>query len=727
MQKIVRIALSLFVFISLFTSPHLAYAATDNLIANPSVETVSGSAPTNWSTNKWGTNSAAFSHTTTGYSGRGLRVNVSGYANGDAKWMPDQVAVTPGTEYTYSDFSRSNVATELDAAYIKSDGSMSFAYLKTISASTDWRQTSVSFTPPADVVSVSIYHILPGNGWLETDVFSLEAPVVTPPTPPTTEPQNLIANASFEESTGSNPTAWNRGGWGSNTATLEHLSGAGHTGTRSVRVAMSSYSSGDAKWYATPVAVEPQKSYTYNDYYKADVATRVIAVVTSGGVDSYIELPTAPAQSDWSKYTSTVTTPVGADKITFYHLLDRVGALTLDDIQLTATTTDTPPTSGQNYIANPSLETAQNTIPAGWQKDSWGTNTAQFDYINGDAHSGQRSAKVTISGYASGDAKWYPTPLTNLTPGNQYRFSVWYKTNAQPYAVATYTDQAGNDNYFSLPYVSRGADAASVWQQYSDVFTVPANATSFSIYFLIAGNGWLQTDDYSIADSAPTGFDTPMVSLTFDDGWSSIYSNGLPLLDKYDLVSTQYITTGFLNQPGYMTDAMVREFLAGGHEIGSHTVTHPDLSTLDAATLNIELTDSQMRLRQMLGAGVASSIASPFGSYNNSTLSAIKQSYQSHRSTTAGFNTRDNFDPYKIRVQNIETTTTSGEVAAWVDEAKANNAWLVLVYHEVTNSTDADDYAVTLAKLDAELAYIKASGIQTLTVSQALAAISTQQ
>ena len=721
----------MFVAVSLFTSSPVVSAATDNLIANPSVETLSGSSPANWSTNKWGTNNASFSYTNTGYSSHGLRVDVSGYANGDAKWMHDQVAVTPGTEYTYSDFSRSSATTEIDAAYIKADGSMSFAYLNTVPASSDWQQTSVSFTPPAGVVSVSVYHILPGNGWLETDVFSLDTQVVTPPSPPTTEPQNLLPNASFEESTGSNPTAWNRGGWGSNTATLEHLSNAGHTGTRSVRVAMSSYSSGDAKWYATPVAVESQKSYTYSDYYKADVATRVIAVVTSGGVDSYIELPTAPAQSNWSKYTSTITTPAGADTVTFYHLLDRVGSLTLDDVQLTATTTTdtpTPPTPEQNYISNPSLETVQNTVPAGWQKDSWGANTTQFNYVNGDAHTGQRSAKVTISGYADGDAKWYPTPLTNLTPGSQYRFSVWYKTNAQPSAVGTYTDQAGNDHYFSMPYVSRGADAASVWQHYSDVFTVPANATSFSMFFLIAGNGWLQTDDYSIEDSDPTGFDAPMLSLTFDDGWSSIYTNGLPLLDKYDLTSTQYITTGFLNdQPDYMTDAMVREFLASGHEIGSHTVTHSDLSTLDATTLNFELTESQARLRQLLGANVASSIASPFGSYNDSTLSTIKQSYQSHRSTTAGFNTKDNFDPYRIRVQNIETTTTSQEVAAWVDEAKANNAWLVLVYHQVTNSTDVDDYAVTLAKLDAELAYINASGIQTLTVSQALAAINAQQ
>jgi len=217
-----------------------------------------------------------------------------------------------------------------------------------------------------------------------------------------------------------------------------------------------------------------------------------------------------------------------------------------------------------------------------------------------------------------------------------------------------------------------------------------------------------------------------MVSLTFDDGWSSIYTNGLPLLQKYGFVSTQYIISGKLNTANYMTTAMVQAFKNAGSEIGSHTVTHPDLTTLTSANLKTELSSSKTTLQKLFGTDTALDFASPYGRYNSAVITAIKQYYQSHRSTDVGFNSKDTFNPYNILVQNVDADTTPAQVAAWVAKAKADNTWLVLVYHEVTDSTNTDGYSVTPADLDAELANIKASGISVETMSQALATIKSQ-
>jgi len=696
-----------------------ARADSSNLIANPSVETADNTVrPQGWSSNSWGDNTASFTYEDGGHTGnKSLYVTVSDYTSGDAKWMADTVPATPGQSYTYSDYYKSDVSTELDAAFTDAAGTMSFLYLDTLPASsTAWQQTSHSFTVPMGVASVSVYHIVVSSGWLQTDDFSLtQNSVVVPPAN-----TNLIANPSFETADGSLPADWQTGAWGTNDPAFSYTSD-GHTGSKSVTVTMNSYTDGDAKWYANPVSITSGETYTYSDYYKSGVATRVVAAFTgTDGVDSYMELPGAPASTGWAQYQTALTAPTSAVKVTIYHLLDKVGTLMIDDVSL-ALPTEAP----SSPIANPSFETADGNTPADWQKDQWGTNTASFTYESGDAHTGTKSAKVTVTNYESGDAKWYFTPLTTLTPGSQYAFSAWYKTNTQPHAVVMYTDASDTEQYFNMPNPLPNGSTTD-WQHYNSTFDVPDGATSVTIFMLISSNGWLQTDDYAITPYTPVGFNEPIISLTFDDGWSSIYTNGLPLLKKYGFTSTQYIISGKLNTANYMTTAMVQAFQNHGDEIGSHTITHPDLAQLTPAQLSQELGGSQTALQQLFGADAAQDFASPYGSYNPAVLAGIQGLYRSHRSTDAGYNSKDNFNPYDIRVQNVDTDTTPTQVAAWVAKAKSDNTWLVLVFHQVSNSSDPDDYAVSPANLDTELANIQASGVPVKTVTQALDEITSQ-
>ena len=723
MKKLVYVFIAALLLIPMNIVSLPTYADDTNLIANPSVESNSNGQPVDYTTNSWGSNTASFSYSSTAHTGsHSLRVDVSDYSDGDAKWMATPVAVTAGQTYVYSDFSQSNAVTDLDAAYADAYGNQTFVYLTSIAASSSWQQATATFTVPTGITTVSIYHILPADGWLLTDDFSLTAQTETSPADPTAT--NLLDNPSFETSDGTDPASWNRGGWGSNTSSLTYLSGVAHTGTHSIQASISSYTDGDVKWYATPVSVVAGEQYTYSDYYTSDVTTRVtLALTDANGVDSYIELESAPAASTWTQYTDTFTVPAGIQKVTIYHLMDKVGILTIDDTELVSGATATAPT---NYIPNASLETANGGLPTNWEQDKWGTNTANFTYVTNDGHTGTSSAKVTISNYVDGDAKWDFTPLTTLTPGGHYEFSAWYKTNTQPHVVAAYTDTSGTDGYITLANPLPDTSAATAWQQYETTLDVPSNAVTVTLYFLISSNGWLQVDDYSLTDQIVAGFDDPIISLAFDDGWSSIYTNGLPILEQYGMVSTQYLISGKLNTTNYMTTAQAQAFLDAGSEIGSHTVTHPDLTTLTNGQLVAELSNSQATLRQLFGSTVATDFASPYGTYNATTLAAIQQYYQSHRSTDVGYNTRTNFNPYNIVVQNVDTDTTPAEVAAWVTEAQAEKAWLVLVYHQVINSSSLDDYAVSPQDLSTELQNIQNSGISVMTISQALATIEAQ-
>jgi hypothetical protein len=78
-------------------------------------------------------------------------------------------------------------------------------------------------------------------------------------------PSNLIANPLVETATANTPTDWQVGSWGTNTFTSSYLN-TGPTGdTNSVNINMTAYTSGDAKWYFSPVDVTASTQYTYDD------------------------------------------------------------------------------------------------------------------------------------------------------------------------------------------------------------------------------------------------------------------------------------------------------------------------------------------------------------------------------------------------------------------------------------------------------------------------------
>lgn len=685
------------------------FAAETNLIANASVETTNTDAPANWNQSKWGANTADLQYKNDGHTGtHSLYVSMTARTDGDAKWMHDAVNIQPNKSYTYTSWYKSNITTEIDLQYTDTSGNVAYAYVGTINPSTDWQQLSANFTTPANAAKVSVMHIVAASGWLQTDDYTLGETVVAPPA----DQDNYILNNSFETANGNVPASWYKNNWGTNTAQFSYEN-TGRTGTKSAKVTISAYTSGDAKWFAEPSAVTGTKSYLYRDYYKSTVPTRVVVAFTDAANNTtYQELAGAVASPTvWAQYSTTFTAPASAVKASVYHVIDKVGSLTLDDVNLyVALPAPTTPT-----IPNPSLEIVNGTMPANWQKSNWGTNTPTFQYVN-NGHTGTKSAKVTMNNYVDGDAKWFFDPITSLKPGSQYRFTAWYKTNVTPHAVAMFIMADGSEQYFGMP-IAQPSGSTTAWQKYSDTFSVPAGAVSTSVFLYINQNGWLQTDDYSLADYSPSGFTRPLLTMTFDDGHEDNATNALPLLNQAGLKTTQCYATTFIEGQSQTAINGVLAFKNSGHEICSHTVTHPFLTTVNSTNLTYELQHSKQYLQTLTGQPI-NNFASPYGDYNAAVNNEIKKYYRSHRSVDEGYNSKDNFNIYSIRVQNILDTTSAQQVAAWIAQAQANKTWLVLVYHRVaSNPGPYDSYTNVFAQ---HVQAIVNSGITVKTYNTAL-------
>jgi peptidoglycan/xylan/chitin deacetylase (PgdA/CDA1 family) len=394
------------------------------------------------------------------------------------------------------------------------------------------------------------------------------------------------------------------------------------------------------------------------------------------------------------------------------------------------------PTS--NLITNGDMETVNGTTPAGFTADSWGNNVATLTYpVTGHTGNG---AQVSYTSYTAdpvngGDAKYTTAPVT-VTAGQAYQFSNYYKSD-----TATQVDYFdGNGTWLG----SFGpAAAAANWTQFKGTATIPAGVTSIKIGHILNKVGTLTTDDYSLSAYTPVGFTRPIVSINFDDGWTNQYTNGFAALQAAGLNATFFMISGELtDQPAYMSTAQMLQIQAAGNEIGAHTVHHCDLTgqqtddaincplAITAAQIQSEMADSKTQLQTALGGVQVTDFAYPYGAFNANTIS-LGQSigYLSQRSVIGGLNTKDTLNLTQVKIHEVDSNITTAQVQAWVDEAIANNGWLVLVYHEIaTTPTDPSDalYMTTPTDLSAQLNYIKGKGVAVETMKQAVAEVSVQ-
>lgn len=183
-----------------------------------------------------------------------------------------------------------------------------------------------------------MYHILKSVGNLTIDTTSLSTEsVIPPPPPPVSATGNLISNPSVEAATPSNsslPLDWLSGKWGTNTPIFTYPV-VGQDGARGMRVELTSYTSGDAKWYFKQVPVTPGETYTFSDYYQSNVPTNVtLAYQLTTGAFSYTSLGTPPAAAAWTPFTKTFVPPTNAVSASVFHLINRVGFLSTDNFSL---------------------------------------------------------------------------------------------------------------------------------------------------------------------------------------------------------------------------------------------------------------------------------------------------------------------------------------------------------------------------------------------------------
>ena len=112
-----------------------------------------------------------------------------------------------------------------------------------------------------------------------------------------------------------------------------------------------------------------------------------------------------------------------------------------------------------------------------------------------------------------------------------------------------------------------------------------------------------------------TRFEDKSIVITFDDGHISNYTLAYPILQKHGFKATFFVVCNWIGLSPYLSWEQISEISDNGIEIGSHTLTHPNLTELDSARIRVELYNSKCILEDKLRRPVRF-LSTPGGVYN---------------------------------------------------------------------------------------------------------------
>lgn len=159
------------------------------------------------------------------------------------------------------------------------------------------------------------------------------------------------------------------------------------------------------------------------------------------------------------------------------------------------------------------------------------------------------------------------------------------------------------------------------------------------------------------------------VVVTFDDGYSDNFINALPILEKYGISATFFVTTAYIGtnrvfpwdvrdrvSAPLMTWDNLHNLVARGHAIGAHTRNHYRLSELDRPGLEAEILGSGEDIEKRLGISV-DTFAYPFGRlehFNAAAEDIVKSKYKLCCTSIRGENGAALLNLHRLRRSSVQ-------------------------------------------------------------------------
>ncbi|MBE0652350.1 MAG: glycoside hydrolase family 3 C-terminal domain-containing protein, partial [Bacteroidales bacterium] len=231
-------------------------------------------------------------------------------------------------------------------------------------------------------------------------------------------------------------------------------------------------------------------------------------------------------------------------------------------------------------------------------------------------------------------------------------------------------------------------------------------------------NAGKEKSDFKWPDGKKMG-----LSLTFDDARLSQVDKGIPLLDKYGVKATFYVSP--VNMTGRLDGW--KKALSSGHDIGNHSLLHPctinygwpqeaALENYNLNRMSLELDSASSIIENTLGIK-PSSFAYPCGQsfvgkglYTKSYIPLVASKFETGRLwLSEGPNDPTNCDMSQLTGMELDGKSFD-QIKKLIESARNQGGWLVLAGHEMNDSGNQTSLLSTIEAL-CEYASDPANGI----------------
>lgn len=140
------------------------------------------------------------------------------------------------------------------------------------------------------------------------------------------------------------------------------------------------------------------------------------------------------------------------------------------------------------------------------------------------------------------------------------------------------------------------------------------------------------------------------IVITFDDGYVNVLQHAAAPLAATGFKAIQFLPANLLGRcnewdvacgeapEAIMDAAQVREWLAAGHQIGSHTLDHPYLTQIPLAMAHEQIVSSRKKLEDLFGVAIEH-FCYPYGDWNSAVRDLVAAAgYRTACTTDAGVN-----------------------------------------------------------------------------------------
>lgn len=206
------------------------------------------------------------------------------------------------------------------------------------------------------------------------------------------------------------------------------------------------------------------------------------------------------------------------------------------------------------------------------------------------------------------------------------------------------------------------------------------------IFITVVAGQWLfsQTVDTPYEVATWWGFRQAAISYTFDDGCPNQLALAVPLFDEFGFPLTLFTVTDW--SPDWNA---LRRAAARGHEIASHTVSHPHLDKLNEEGQIAELKNSRDEIDAQVTSQKCLTIAYPYCVAGDDSICA---EYYLAARACQGYIESNNPDNF-LNISSIICGSNGPVQTGWdfrrrADRAASANGWCVYLIHGLDTEND---------------------------------------